>query len=66
LPALVDRLKNSNKFEEIFGSLIALKAIVKNYQFLMDVDREPLEMMVPTIFPIFETLAKDFIEHYNE
>jgi hypothetical protein len=66
LPEIMAKLKSSDKFYEIFGSLLALKNLIENYEFLLDKDREPLELLVPNSFPILETYAKTLLENYNE
>jgi len=66
LTATVVKLKESNSFSEVFGSLLALKNLVENYEYLLEKDREPLEIIVTNIFPLLETFAKNLLDHYNE
>lgn len=53
-------------FEEIHGTLLALKRLVETYQFQIDEERKPLEQIVSYTFPSLEKLTQRFLENYNE
>jgi len=60
-----ERLKYPSDNANFFGSLLALKSLVKNYEYLQKVDREPLEFMVEDTFPILAICSKNVLTNYN-
>jgi hypothetical protein len=66
LPNIVNRLKTSDKYAEIFGSLLTFKNLVVNYKHSIKQEREPLEVLVSSVFPLLESYAKTLLSHYNE
>jgi hypothetical protein len=66
LPSIINKLKNSQSFFEIYACLLALKNLVEIYEHLVNEDREPLELLVPNIFPLLETYCKSLLIEYNE
>jgi hypothetical protein len=53
-------------FEEIYGTLLGLRRVCENYQFMMDEERRPLYFIVNTTFPLLEGLFQKSLENYNE
>lgn len=66
LPNVVNKLKNSDKFSEIYGSLLVLKNLVVNFKALESKEREPLEIICTSTFPLLEVYAKNLLSNYNE
>lgn len=53
-------------FEEIYGTLLGLRRVCENFQFMMDEERQPLYPIVNCTFPILEGLFQKSLENYNE
>jgi len=66
LPSVVNKLKSSDKFSEIYGSLLVLKNLVVNLKNAEDQEREPLEIIVSNTFSLLEVYAKNLLSNYNE
>jgi len=66
LPNVVNKLKSSDKFSEIYGSLLVLKNLVVNFKALESKEREPLEIICTNTFPLLEVYAKSLLSNYNE
>ncbi len=66
LPNIVNKLKTSDKFAEIYGSLMALKNIVLNFRTAEGPERDPLEIIVSNTFPLLEVYSKNLLSNYNE
>lgn len=64
---ILQKLNNSNdSFNTIQGCMLAIKALIGNYEFLLDEDRKPLNIIVPSLFPYLEKYAASILEKYNE
>lgn len=66
LPNIVNKLKSSDKFADIFGSLLALKNLVANYRFGYGQERQPLEILIPNTFHLLDVYAKNLLSNYSE
>jgi len=66
LPNIIEKLRTSEKFGEIFGSLLGLKNLIENYEYQLDKEREPLEILVPNTFPVLDSYAKSLLSNYTE
>jgi len=66
LPNVVNKLKTSDKFSEIYGSLLVLKNLVVPLKNAEDQEREPLEIIVSNTFSLLEVYAKNLLSNYNE
>lgn len=45
-----------SSYEDTWASLLTLRRVCEYYQFLMDEERAPLELLVNSTFPILEAL----------
>jgi len=63
LPDVVNKLKTSDKFAEIYGSLLVLKNLVLNFKTAEGLEREPLEIVVSNTFPLLEIYAKNLLSN---
>ena len=63
---IIERLKNSDKFQEIYGGLIALKNLIENFEWLHDKDREPLEVLTTNLFPLLESFSQNILSNYPQ
>lgn len=66
LPNVMELLKNSNKFAEILGALLTLKNLIANYKFVVEEEREFLELICTNTFPLLEVYAKNLLDNYTE
>ena len=71
MPGFVEKIlarltSSSDDFNVVQGCMLAIKNLVANYEFLLDEDRKPLNLIVPTIFPHLEKYAASILEKYNE
>lgn len=68
-PTLVDlvlsALNQAQKVEELFGSLLVLKSLVKTYQRSLDSQRAPLEFIMERIFPYLQNLMVKQINQWT-
>jgi hypothetical protein len=63
---IIYKLSNNQEFEEIYGALLALKNLFKNYEFLDDKYREPLEEnLSKNTFPLLDGFCKTLLSDYN-
>jgi hypothetical protein len=63
---IMSNFSNSGDYFTVFGTLLALKALVENHQFLHGKDREPLEHIAQQAFPFLENLLKAAILNTND
>ncbi|CAK65923.1 unnamed protein product (macronuclear) [Paramecium tetraurelia] len=63
---LVIKLQNFTSYEDLWSALLTLRRTCEVHQFLLENDRQPLEPIVASTFPILETLIQKFLEGYNE
>jgi len=66
LPDVVNKLKNSDKFTDIYGSLLVLKNLVLNFKTAEGLEREPLELIVSNTFPLLEVYAKNLLSNNSQ
>ena len=70
MPNLLDnilaRLNKAQSFHEFYGCILYIKNLIGNYEFLLDEDRKPLNIIIPFIFPTLEKYATSIIQTYNE
>ena len=71
MPNFVDKillkLNSSNEdFTVIQGCMLAIKSLIGNFEFLLDEDRKPLNILVPSLFPYLEKYAATVLEKYND
>lgn len=62
----MSNFSNSGDYFSIFGTLLALKALVENHEFLHGQDREPLELIAQQTFPFLENLLKTAIANTSD
>jgi len=64
---ILTKLTSSNDdFNIVQGCMLAIKNLVGNYEFLLDEDRAPLNLLVPSLFPYLEKYAASILEKYND
>ena len=61
-------LKQAQAFNTIQGSLLALKTLIKKYEFVLkeESNHQPLELLCASTFPILESLSTKFMSNYVE
>lgn len=64
LPSIIEKLKSSNDFQEVYGGLLALLAIFKIYKSLFT-ETEKLQYIVESTFGFLETFARTLLEDYG-
>lgn len=64
LPSIIEKLKNSNDFQEVYGALLALSAIFSYYKDILG--RKPeLEALVNETFNLLELFAEKLLADYG-
>lgn len=66
LPNVISKLKTSDKFAEIYGSLLVLKNLILNFKIAEGYEREPLDILVSKTFPLLEVYARNLLSNYTE
>ena len=71
MPGFVEKIlsklnSSGDSFNIIQGCMIAIKSLVANYEFMLDEDRKPLNIIVPSLFSYLEKYAASILEKYNE
>lgn len=64
LPNVIEKLKNCNNFQEVYGSLLALSALFENYKHLFK-DTVKLESLVENTFGLLEAFAQKLLDEYE-
>ena len=56
VPDVLICIKNAEKPEQLYGSLVVAKALVSTYKRSMEQERAPLEFIIENLFPMLENL----------
>eukprot|EP00347_Sterkiella_histriomuscorum_P021385 403334157 len=65
IPEIDNRLKSGNENSQISG-LIALKQVMEAFQFSLDHERAPLNVLVDVFFPVLEVLMQNISNSSSE
>lgn len=64
-PAILNKFQNLSSYEALFGSLIALKSVLKSQEYLNGKDRLGLEQIVQETFPLLENCIENLLGESN-
>lgn len=64
LPNLVEKIKTSDNFQEVYGCLLALSAIFRYYKDVLG-HKPQLEQLVNETFPFLEMFAEKLLADYG-
>lgn len=66
LEKILARLESAQSFNEFYGCILFIKNLIGNFEFLLDTDRKPLNLIIPAIFPTLEKYVSKILQTYND
>ena len=63
LPTLLTHVQSSDNVLKMYNALVALRKVVKRYEYKMKEHRGPMNEIVQTAFPLLQRLMVQILDH---
>ena len=63
LPTLLTHVQSSDNVLKMYNALVALRTVVKRYEYKMKEQRGPMNEIVQTAFPLLQRLMVQILDH---